>query len=145
MGFLFHALLQHGRLHPQLGVLPVQPLHIRRHGTRVRVRLAQTLVEAAFQSELGHALLLLDHGAHFEQAIGGSNFGDSGRVSTAHNDAVFGLLEDLEVVGDDGAHLVAVVEEVLTIPELVGGLGAPVLAGKEGALRDIACNRFLNG
>jgi hypothetical protein len=96
------------------------------------------LVEAALQSELGHTLLLLDHGAHLEQAVGRSNFGDSGRIATAHDDAVFGLLEDLEVVGDDGAHLVGGVEKVLALPELVGGLGALVLAGEVGALRNVA-------
>lgn len=139
-GYLFDTILQHGRLHPQLGVLPVQPRHVRWHRRRVRLRLAQALVEAALQSELSHALFLLHNGAHFEQAVGWPDFANPGRITTAHDYAVFGLLEDLEMIGDDGAHLVAIGEEVLALPELVGGFRALVLACEVRALRDISWN-----
>lgn len=137
---LSHACFVNSSRHPQLSVLTVQPLHVRRHRTRVRLRFAQTLVEAALQSELSHTLLLLDHSTHLEQAIGRSNISDSGGVATAHDDAVFGLLENLKVIGDDGADLVAALEEILALPELVGGLGTLVLPSEDGALSDIACD-----
>lgn len=116
----------------------MQPLQVRRHRTRIRVRLAQALIEAALQSKLDHALLPLDHGTHLEQPVGGADFADARRVAAAHDDSVFGLLEDLEVIGDDGALLVAVSKEVLALPELIGGLGSLVFAGKEGALGNVA-------
>lgn len=44
------------------------------------------------------------------------------------------------MVGNDGADLVFVFEEILALPELVGSLGTLVFASENGALNDVACN-----
>lgn len=80
---------------------------MRRHRARVGIRLAETLVEAALQSKFCYTLLPFDHSTHLEQTVGRANLMNTWRVTTAHDDAIFGLLENLEVVGDDGAYLVA--------------------------------------
>lgn len=125
-----------GTLHPQLRVLPVQPLNVRRH--RRPLRLAQTLVEDALELELGHALVRLDSDAHLEQAVRGSDVAFQRGVAASHNDAVVGVFNHLEVVGDLGADGVGRGAQLMRGPELVGRLGAFVLAGEVFALEGIA-------
>lgn len=117
--------LQNTSLHPQLGVLPVQPLDMRGHGRRVS--LAQALVEAAGQSELSHTLVPLDNSANLEQTVGGADVGLSGGITAADGDAVIGLVEDFEVIGDDCADLVAARQQIRSLPEMVGSIGTLVL------------------
>ena len=62
----------------------------------------------------------------------------AGGITTADGNFLLGLLDDLEVVGDEGANLVVVFEELLTAPQMRGGFGTLVLVGKVGALDDVA-------
>jgi hypothetical protein len=130
------ALLQHSGFQQQLSILAVCPSHLFIH--RCSFRLSETLVETALQAEFGHALVSLDHSSNFEEAVGGTDFTDARGVTAANDNTVFGLLDDFEVVGDDGSYFVLVFEEVRSVPEVVGSLGATVLSFKEGSLGNIA-------
>lgn len=99
--------------------------------------LSSALIETALEAELGHILLLLDHGGDLKQAVGGADVAVSGRVSAADHDAVFGLLDHLEVVRHDCANFVGAGEEVGSIPQMTGGFGASVFPVKEGSLGDV--------
>lgn len=114
----------------------MQPGHERTHGSSLS--LTETLVKAALQGEFSHALLLLDHGAHLKETIGGANILVARGITTADGNLLLGLLDDLEVIRDDGADLVVVFEEFLTAPQLRGGFGTLVLVGEVGALDDVA-------
>lgn len=114
----------------------MQPGYNRTHGSSLS--LTETLVEAALQGKLSHALLLLDHGAHLKESIGRANILVAGGITTANCNLLLGLLDDLEVVGDDGADFVVVCEKVLAAPQMGGGFGTLVLIGEEGALDDVA-------
>ena len=115
----------------------MQPGYHRTHGSSIR--LAQALVETTLQCKLDHTFLLLDHGTHLEEAVGGADIGVAGGITTANSDVVFGLLQDLEVIGDQGADLIGVGEEVLALPQVGGCLGTLVLASEPGALSHVAC------
>jgi hypothetical protein len=114
--------------------LTVSPSHLIIHGGSFR--LPKTFVETTFETELRHALLLLDHGGDFEQAVGVSDFADTWRVTTPDDNSILSLLDNLEVIGDDGAYFVVVREEVGSIPKMAGSLGATVLSVKVGSLGD---------
>ena len=117
--------LQNTSFHPQLGVLSMQPLDMRRHGRRVS--LAQTLVEAAGQGELSYTLVPLNNSANLEQTVGGADVGLSGGITTADGDAFVGLVEDFEVIGDDCADLVAARQQIRSLPKMAGSFGTLVL------------------
>lgn len=114
----------------------MQPDQKRAHGSSLG--LTQTLVKTALQGKLGHALLLLDHGAHLKETIGRANILVTGGITTADGNFLLGLLNDLEMVGDEGADLVVIFEELLTTPQMRGGFGTLVLVGKVGTLDDVA-------
>lgn len=133
---LLNALLQHSRFQQQLSVLTVCPSDFLIHGRTFR--LSKTLVETALQTEFGHALVPLDHSSDFEEAVGGTDFTDAWGVTTANNNTVFGLLDDFKVIGDDGSYFVFVREEIGSVPEVVGSLGATVLSFKNGSLGNIS-------
>lgn len=133
---LLDALLQHSCFQQQLSILTVCPSHLFIH--RCSFCLSKTLVETALQTEFGHALVSLDHSSDFEEAVGGTDFTDPWGVTAANNNTVFGLLNDFKVVCDDGSYFVFVFEEVRSVPEVVGSLGATVLSFKEGSLGNIA-------
>lgn len=71
-------------------------------------RLSETLVETALKAEFSHALVPLDHSSDLEEAVEGTDFTDAWRVTTAKDNTVFCLLDDLKVVGDDGSYFVFV-------------------------------------
>lgn len=100
--------------------------------------LAKTLVETTFEGELCHTLLLLDDGTNLEESIGGTNIADARGGTAADSDAVLGLLDDFEVIGDEGTDLVVAGEEVRSLPEVVSGLGAAVLLIQVGALGNVS-------
>lgn len=114
----------------------MQPLDVWRH--RRALRLAQTLVEDALELELGHALVRLDSNAHLEQAVGGTDVAFQRGVAASNNDAVVGVFNHLEVIGNLGANGVGRGAQLMGGPELVGRLGAFVLAGEVFALEGIA-------
>jgi hypothetical protein len=62
--------------------------------------LAESLVEYAFELELGNALVLQDLCSHLKQSIAGSDLHLTRRVSAANNDRLGCLGQHLEVVGD---------------------------------------------
>lgn len=114
----------------------MQPGH---NGTHWRtLSLALALVEAALELELRDAFLLLDDGRDFEEAVGFADIGVSGSIATTNGDRFVGLLENFEVVGDHGADLVGVGEEVFAIPEVGGGLGALIFIGEVCALSHVS-------
>lgn len=131
-----NTVLQDSSLHPELGILLVQPNHDRAHGRALR--LAQALVEAALQGEFGLSFLLVHHRANFKQTVGGADTLFAWRGTTADNNLLVGLLDDFKVVGDHGADLVGACEEILAFPEMAGGLGTLVLVGEVRALGDVS-------
>lgn len=114
----------------------MQPNHNWPH--RCALGLTETLVEAALQGKLCLSLIPVHDCANLKQTVGGSDTLFAGRRATADENFLVGLLDDLEVVGDQGADFVAAGEQVLALPEMVGGLGALVLVGEVGALGDIS-------
>lgn len=137
-----NAVLQDSSLHPELGILLVQPHHNRAHGRSLR--LTQALVKAALQGKLGLSLVLVHHGANLKQTVGGADTLFAGRGTTADNNLLVSLFDDLEVVGDHGADLVGTCEEVLAFPEVARGLGAFVLIGEVCALGDVSYKKGKN-
>jgi hypothetical protein len=96
------------------------------------------LVEAALEGEHSLSLVLIHHCAHLKQTVGGTYALLARGGTTADNNLLIGLLNHLEVVGDDGADLVVACEEVLALPKMMGGLGALVLVGKDCALGNVS-------
>lgn len=130
------TILQDTSLHPQLRILLVQPNH--NWPQRSAFGLTETPVEAALQGKLCLSLILVHDSANLKQTVRGSDTLFAGRPATADDNFLVGLLDDLEVVGDQGADLVAAGEQVLALPEMAGGLGTLVLVGEVGALGDVS-------
>lgn len=82
----------------------VQPDHNRTHGRALGP--TETLVEAALQGKLCLSLILVHDCTNLEQTVRGTDTLFPGRGATADNNLLVGLLDDLEVVGDQGANLV---------------------------------------
>ena len=115
----------------------MQPNDIRRH--RLTLRLPQSLKEDTLQAKLGHALIGLDSRGHLKQAVGLAHVAHTRRVAAAHDDAVVGLLDDFEVVGDQGAFGVVRGAQFGGAPEVGGCFGGLVFAGLKGALGGVSC------
>lgn len=116
---------------------------MRRHGSLSG--LAQPLVEHAGQLELGHALVLLHHRRHLEQPVRGPHVPLQRRVAASHHDALGGLGQDLEVVGDFRPDFVGAGAQLVAAPELVrrGGVVLVFLC-EVGSLVGVSCSRILN-
>jgi hypothetical protein len=65
---LRHA-IPYRALHPQLRILPMRPQHKALHGGLPCLTLPKPLIKDAFQPELGEALVGVDGGGHFEEAV----------------------------------------------------------------------------
>jgi hypothetical protein len=122
--------------------LTVCPSDLLIHG--FTFRLPETLVEAALQAEFSHTLVSLDHSGDFEKTVGGTDFTDTWGITAADNNTVFSLLDDFEVIGNDGSDFVLVFKQVLAVPKLVGGFGATVLSVKVGSLGNVSCRPIVN-
>ena len=110
---------------------------------RLFLRLAQSLVKDALESELGVAFVDVDFGRDLEQAVRGPDVALQGRVAAADEDGLepadTGFGENFEVVGYLGVGLVGGSEELGLRPELVRCCGrVAVFCGEIEALGGIA-------
>lgn len=112
-------------LRPQLGVLLVQPDNMRGHG--LRVRLSKSLVEATLQPKHRDALIRLHNRGHLKETVRFPYIAQTGRVTAAHYNPFRGLLDDLEVVRNQGSLVVCRGAQLFRRPEVVSGLGTLVL------------------
>lgn len=109
---------------------------MRRH--RLPLGLPQPLEETALEPKLRHALVGLHIHRHLKQPVRGPDLLYARGRPAPHDDPVGCLLDDLEVVRDQGAGFVGGGAQLGAGPELVGGLGALVFTGEVGALKCIA-------
>jgi len=103
----------------------MQHLDMPRH--RRSLGLPKSLVKHALELKLSNALVRLDIRPHLEQSVAGPGRDVARRVAAAHDDAVVGVADDLEVVRDLSADGVCRLFQVLAVPELARRLRAAVL------------------
>ena len=104
----------------------MQPDNMRRH--RLRLGLPQPLEEATFQAKLRNPLLRLHDSRHLKKPIGFPNLLNSGRSATAHDNAIGGLIDDFEMVRDQGSFVIFRSAQFLGGPEVCGRFGALVFS-----------------
>lgn len=116
----------------------MQLLDPRRHGALVASNLALAREEDALDAQLDLLVGLVDGGADDKEAVRGARASCARCIAGAHGDRGRGLLKDFEVVGDQCALVVGAGRELLSVPELAGGLGAAVLVLEVLALYGVA-------
>lgn len=84
-------------LHPDLGILPMQPSIKSFNGL---VRLALALPENTAHMELCDALLRLDVHCHLKHTLDRTDFAFTRSISASHDDTRGVVLDDLEMVGN---------------------------------------------
>ena len=109
---------------------------MRRHG--LALRLAFSFIETALESKLRNSFLGLNDGRHFEETVRFTDILFTGAITTADHNPLGGFLNNLEVVGDQGADIISGGLQFRPFPEVVRGLGTLVFPGKVGALEGIS-------
>jgi hypothetical protein len=125
------------RLDPNPRIPSVQHLHPARHRALDALNLAAAAKEATLEPKHGLAALPVDGRADDEQAVRVARPRVPGGISTANNNLGRSLLNNLEVVGELCARLIRRPSQLISRPQLSGGSGPVVLAGKIRALESV--------
>ena len=91
-------------------------------------RPSPALGRSNFSSQTRNPLLRLHDSRHLKKPIGFPNLLHSGRSATAHDNAIGGLIDDFEMVRDQGSFVIFRSAQFLGGPEVCGRFGALVFS-----------------
>lgn len=114
----------------------MQPDNMRRHG--LRLGLPQSLKETTLQPKLRNPLLGLHNGRHLKKPIRFPNFAHPGRSAAAHDNAIGVLIDNFEMVRDQGSFIILRCVQFLGGPEVGGRFGTLVFPREVGSLESVS-------